>query len=183
MLNEIIYLYSQISKILEIIYKEKEVKIAYEKYNIDTNQIKEDINGIIKKADLYIKSDKNYNLPKYKLLNLKYFFNLINEKEKNHQLLTEKMNVYSLNPNINSNIEKSMNEIEELLKKISDKEKPFGLEGTIKDEYDRLIKENKNIKVSKEKKKIIRRRRTLALHSIDLTKLNIPDFQMEKPED
>ena len=183
MLNELIYLYSIISKILKIIYKEKEVKIAYEKYNLDTNKIKEDINGILKKADSYIKSDKNYNSPKYKLLNLNYFFNLINEKENCHQLLTEKMKVYSLNSNINSNVEKSMNEIEELLKKISDKEKPFGLEGTIKDEYDRLIKENKNLIVKKEKKKILRRRRTFAFDTIDLSKLNIPDFQMNKPAD
>ena len=182
-INEIINLYSLISKILKIMYKEKEVKIAYEKYNIDTKQIKEDINGIIKMANSYIKSDKSYNLPKYKLLNLKYFFNLINEKENNHQLLIEKMKVYALNSNINSNIEKSMNEIEDLLKKISEGEKPFGLEGTIKNEYDRLLKENENLKVSKEKKKIIGRRRTFALDSIDLSKLNIPGFQMSKPED
>jgi len=183
MLNEIINLYSLISKILNIIYKEKEVKISYEKYNLDTNKIKEDINGIIKKADSYIKSDKNYNFPKYKLLNLKYFFNLINEKEKSHQLLTEKMKVYSLNSTINANLEKSINEVEELLKKISDKEKPFSLEGSIKDEYDRLIKENENVKISKEKKKIFGRRRTFAYDSIDLSKLNIPGFQMNKPAD
>ena len=182
-INEIINLYSLISKILKIIYKEKEVKIAYEKYNIDTKQIKEDINGIIKEANSYIKSDKSYNLPKYKLLNLKYFFNLINEKENSHQLLIEKMKVYALNSNINSNIEKSMNEIDDLLKKISDEEKPFGLEGNIKNEYDRLIKENESLKVSKEKKKTIGRRRTFALDSIDLSKLNIPGFQMSKPED
>lgn len=183
MLNEIINLYSLISKILKIIYTEKEVKTAYEKYNIDTSKIKEDINGIIKKADSYIKSDKNYNSPKYKLLNMKYFFNLINEKENSHQLSTEKMKVYSLNSNINSNLEKSMNEIEEILKKISIKEKPFGLEGSIKDEYDRLIKENENLKVSKEKKKIFGRRRTFALDSIDLSRLNIPGFPMDKPSD
>ena len=182
MLNEIINLYSVISSILKKIYQEKEVKKVIEKYNTDSDKIKEEIGEIIKKADSYIKSDKNYNLPKYKIMNLKYFFDLINEKENSHKLITEKVQVYSLNININNNLEKSFNEIEEKLKKFSNKENSFGLTENLKNEYDKLIKEN-DLNVSKEKKKNFIRRKTVALDKIDLSKIKIPNFQPLKSVD
>ena len=182
MLNEIINLYSVISSILKKIYQEKEVKKAIQKYSTDSDKIKEEIGEIIKKADSYIKSDKNYNLPKYKVMNLKYFFDLINDKENNHKLITEKVQVYSLNSNINNNLEKSFNEIEEIMKKLSNKENPFDLTENLKNEYDKLIKEN-DLNVSKEKKKTFTRRKTVALDKIDLSKIKIPHFQTIKSID
>lgn len=182
MLNEIINLYSVISSILKKIYQEKEVKKVLEKYNTDSDKIKEEIGEIIKKADTYIKSDKNYNLPKYKVMNMKYFFDLINEKENSHKLITEKVQVYSLNSNINNNLEKSFNEIEEIMKKLSNKENPFDLTKNLKNEYDKLIKEN-DLNVSKDKKKTFARRKTVALDKLDLSKIKIPHFQTIKSID
>jgi len=182
MLNEIINLYSVISTILKKIYQEKEVKKVLEKYNTDSNKIKEEIGEIVKKADTYIKSDKNYNLPKYKVMNMKYFFDLINEKENSHKLITEKVQVYSLNSNINNNLEKSFNEIEEIMKKLSNKENPFDLTENLKKEYDKLIKEN-DLNVSKDKKKTFTRRKTVALDKLDLSKIKIPHFQTIKSID
>ena len=182
MLNEIINLYSVISTILKKIYQEKEVKKVLEKYNSDSNKIKEEIGEIVKKADTYIKSDKNYNLPKYKVMNMKYFFDLINEKENSHKLITEKVQVYSLNSNINNNLEKSFNEIEEIMKKLSNKENPFDLTKNLKKEYDKLIKEN-DLNVSKDKKKTFTRRKTVALDKLDLSKIKIPHFQTIKSID
>ena len=182
MLNEIINLYSVISTILKKIYQEKEVKKVLEKYNTDSNKIKEEIGEIVKKADTYIKSDKNYNLPKYKVMNMKYFFDLINEKENSHKLITEKVQVYSLNSNINNNLEKSFNEIEEIMKKLSNKENPFDLTKNLKKEYDKLIKEN-DLNVSKDKKKTFTRRKTVALDKLDLSKIKIPHFQTIKSID
>ena len=182
MLNEIINLYSVISTILKKIYQEKEVKKVLEKYNTDSNKIKEEIGEIVKKADTYIKSDKNYNLPKYKVMNMKYFFDLINEKENSHKLITEKVQVYSLNSNINNNLEKSFNEIEEIIKKLSNKENPFDLTKNLKKEYDKLIKEN-DLNVSKDKKKTFTRRKTVALDKLDLSKIKIPHFQTIKSID
>ena len=182
MLNEIINLYSVISSILKKIYQEKEVKKAIQKYNTDSNKIKEEIGEIIKKADSYIKSDKNYNSPKYKIMNLKYFFDQINDKENSHKLITQKVQVYSLNSNINNNLEKSFNEIEEIMKKLSDKENPFDLTETLKNEYDKLVKES-DLNVSKEKKKTLNKRRTIALDKLDLSKIKIPNFQPIKSID
>ena len=176
MLNEIINLYSKIMNILKNIYNEKDIKVTIEKYQIDSDKIKEEINEILKKADLYIKSDPNNNTPKFNNLNLKYFFNLINGKIQNHNLLTEKMQVYSLNSNINTNIEKTFNEIEKLMEKISNKENPFELKDQLKNEYDRLIKEHTNLNLSKEKKKVIPRRRTVAIDKMDLSRIKIPNF-------
>ena len=89
-------------------------------------------------------------------MNIQYFFNLINEKNNNHKIITNNMNVYSLNSNINTNIEKSLNEIEEIMKKISNKENVFELKDDLKNEYDKLMNEATN--VSKEKKKFFRRK-------------------------
>ena len=115
-------------------------------------------------------------------MNLKYFFDLINDKENSHKLITEKVQVYSLNSNINNNLEKSFNEIEEIMKKLSNKENPFDLTENLKNEYDKLIKEN-DLNVSKEKKKTFTRRKTVALDKIDLSKIKIPHFQTIKSID
>ncbi len=159
MFNEILNLYSKITKILNNIYKEKDVKISMSKYKLDSDKIKEEINEIIHKAESYLKNDENNCTPKYKIMNIQYFFNLINEKNNNHKIITDNMNVYSLNANINSNIEKSLNEIEEIMKKLSNKENDFELKGSLKKEYDKIIKDNEAaINMNKEKKKLFRRK-------------------------
>ena len=156
MFNEILNIYSQITKILSNIYKEKDIKVSMSKYKLDSDKIKEEINEIIHKAESYLKNDNNNSQPKYKIMNIQYFFNLINEKNNNHKIITNNMNVYSLNSNINTNIEKSLNEIEEIMKKISNKENVFELKDDLKNEYDKLMNEAAN--VSKEKKKFFRRK-------------------------
>lgn len=158
MFNEIINLYSQITKLLKNIYKEKDVNVAMSKYKLDSDKIKEEINEIIHKAESYLKSDDNNNKPKFKIMNIKYFFNLINEKKNNHKKLSDSMNIYSLNSNINSNIEKSLNEIEEIMKNISNKEKSFELKDDLKKEYDKLIKDSEIAALAKDKKKLNRRK-------------------------
>ena len=182
-LNEITNLYSVITKILKNIYQEKGVNIAMEKYKTDTDKIKEEINEIVKKADSYIKSDQNNNTPKFKIMNLKYFFNLINEKNNNHNLITEKMTIYSLNSNINTNIKNTFEETEILLKKISNQDHPFELKDNLKKEYDKLIKEHQNLSISKDKKKIYGRRKTINIDKIDLSKINIPNIELVKSTD
>ena len=171
MFHEILNLYSQITQILKITYKEKDVKNAMTKYKLDSDKIKEEINEIINKAESYIKSDSNNNQPKFKIMNMKYFFGMINEKQNNHKLLTEKMNVYSLNTNININIEKSFSEIEELMKKISNKENAFNLNNNLKEEYNKLLKEHQNINSNKDKKKMFFKRK-----SVMINKSQLPNF-------
>ena len=161
MFNDIINIYSQITQILKIIYKEKQVKDAMLKYKLDSDRIKEEINEIISKAETYMKSEKNNNEPKFKIMNMQYFFGMINEKQNNHKLLTEKMNIYSLNSNINLNIEKSFNEVEEIMKKISNKENAFELKNKLKEEYEKLLKDQQNISVNKDKKKIALKRKSI----------------------
>ena len=176
MFNEIINIYSQITQALKNMYKEKDVKDEMSKYRIDSDKIKDEINEIIKKAESYVKSDKNNNSPKFKIMNMQYFFGLINEKQNSHKLLTEKMNVYSLNTNLNYNIENSFKSIEEIMKKISNKENPFDLKENMKDEYDKLLKEQKNISNVKDKKKMFFRRRSMF-------KAQIPNFPTILPPD
>ena len=178
MCHEILNLYSQIIQILKIIYKEKDVKNAMNKYKTDSDKIKEEINEIIRKADSYIKSDSNNNKPNFKIMNMKYFFGLINEKQNNHKKLTDNMNIYSLNTNINSNIEKAFNEIEETMKKISNKENVFDLNNNLKEEYDKLLKEYQNVNTNKEKKKMVFKRKTVSIN-----KFYIPNFPSIIPND
>ena len=181
MFNEIINLYSQIIKILSITYKEKDIKNAMSKYKIYSNNIKEEINEIIHKAESYLKSEQNNNKPKFKLMNIKYFFDMINEKKNNHKSLTEKMNVYSLNSNININIEKIFNDMEEKMKSITNEKNPFQLNNYLKEEYDKLIKTHENLIFIKDKKKTLLKRRTVA--SINLNKIHIPNLpSISSPE-
>ena len=144
MFNEIINLYSQITSILKNTYKEKDAKNEMSKYKLDSDRIKEEIKKIIKHAETYAKSDSNNNKPKFKIMNMKYFFDLINQQQNNHKLLTDKIKVFSLNSSINGNIEKAFNEIEEIMKKITNKENPFDLNDNLKDDYYKLIKEQRN---------------------------------------
>jgi hypothetical protein len=177
MFNDIINLYSEIMKSLRNMYKEKDVKIAMSKYKLDSDKIKEEINEIIQKAETYLKSDDIHSKPKYKIMNIKYFFNLINEKEKLHKILTDKMNVYSLNYNINTNIEKEFNEIEEIMKKLSNKENVFFLNDSLKAEYQTLMQNHENSVRDKERKKSLRRKSV----AINLKRINFGSFPFINP--
>ena len=97
--------------------------------------------------------------PNFKIMNMKYFFNLINEQEKSHNISTEKMKVYSLNFNINLNIEKSFNEIENIMKELCNKENSFFLKEDLKNEYEKLIQNNRNMK---DKRRMNSRRKTVS---------------------
>lgn len=172
MFNEIINLYSQIIIILKKIYKEKDINIAISKYKLDSDKLKKEINEIIHKAESYLESDKN-NKPKFKIRNIKYFFHLINEKDNIHKLLTDKMNIYSLNCNINANIEKSFNKMEQIMKTISHKENAFELKNNLKNEYEKIIKNYEDLIVVKNKKKNFFRRKSV---EINLNKVHLQNF-------
>lgn len=182
--NDIINLYSQIIQILKKIYSEKDVKNAMTKYKLDSDNIKGEINNIIKKAESYIKSDSNNNKSNFKIKNMQYFFGLINEKQNNHQLITEKMTVYALNSNINSNLDNNIKEIEEKIKRIANKENSFDLKNNLKEEYEKLIKDNKNNNVTKEKKNFYRRKSVALniqnIHLPNLPSILIPDLNNNK---
>ncbi len=101
---------------------------------------------------------------------MKYFFGLINEKQNNHKLLTEKIDVYSLNENVNNNIENSFKNIEEIMKKVSNKENPFDLKDNLKNVYDKILKEHQNISNVKDKKKMLFKRKSI------IYKVKMPNF-------
>ena len=82
------------------------------------------------------------------------------------------MNVYSLNTNINSNIDKSFNEIENIMKKLINKENSFELKDNLKVEYDKLIKEYQNMGIVKDKKKMFFKRKSV----MNINKIHIPNF-------
>jgi hypothetical protein len=158
-INELINTYNQIISILEKIYKQYKIEKAMNKYNSECNKCKDEINEIIKSAKSYLKSDSDKKKPNFKIMNMKYFFNLINEQEKSHNISTEKMKVYSLNFNINLNIEKSFNEIENIMKELCNKENSFFLKEDLKNEYEKLIQNNREMK---DKRRMNSRRKTVS---------------------
>ena len=164
-INELFNIYNEIISILEKTYKEKNIKKVMDKYNLECNKTKEEINDIIKNAKSYLKSDNNIGKPKFKIMNMKYFFNLINEKEKSHNSLYQKMKIYSLNSNINLNMEKSFNDIENIIKAISNRENSFLLKDDLKNEYKKLIQNNMS---KKDKKRLLLRRKTLSIKALRL---------------
>ena len=112
LINDVLNIYNEVINILENnIYKDKTVKKEMNKYEIESNKIKSEINDIIQKLNSYIKNEENISKPKYKMMNMQYFYNLLNEKGKSFNILTQNMKVFTLNHEINSNIEKSFNDI------------------------------------------------------------------------
>jgi len=160
-INEIFNLYNEITSILENVYKEKGITKEMNKFESESNKIKTEVNEILHKANSYLKSDVNISKPKYKIMNMQYFFNLINEKGKEYNSINNNMKKYSLNLTINSNIEKCFKDIENRMKSITDKENPFSLKEDLKNEYKKLIQNNKNSK--KDRKKMYLKRKTLSL--------------------
>ena len=129
------------------------------KFESESIKIKADINEILHKAKSYLKSDKDISKPKYKIMNMQYFFNLINEKEKKYNSISNNMNKYCLNLTINSNMENCFKDIEKKMKLIVNKENPFLLRDELKNEYIKLIKNNNNLIFDK-RKLLLKRKRT-----------------------
>ena len=134
-INDILNMYNEIIYTLESVYKEKSVKKEMDKFEAESKKIKAEVNDIVQKANSYLKNDNNISKPKYKMMNMQYFFNLLNEKNKTFDSLNQNMKVYSLNLTINSNLEKSFNDIENIIKSIKNKDNPFLLKDDLKKEY------------------------------------------------
>ena len=83
------------------------------------------------------------------------------------------MKVYSLNLTINSNLEKSFNDIENIIKSIKNKDNPFLLKDDLKKEYQNLIQ--KYYHTRKNKRKFYMKRKTISIKSV-----RKPDFEISQ---
>ena len=166
-INDILNIYNEVITILENTYKEKSIKKEMEKYEIESNKIKNEINEILHKANSYLKNDVDISKPKYKMMNMKYFFDLLNEKGKSYQLINQNVKIYSLNSIINSNIDNCFNEMENLMKSLANIENPFLLKGDLNKAYHKLL-EKSNTYLKKDRKKLLMKRRSIQLNAIKL---------------
>ena len=168
LINDVLNIYNEVINILENnIYKDKTVKKEMNKYEIESNKIKSEINDIIQKLNSYIKNEENISKPKYKMMNMQYFFNLLNEKGKSFNILTQNMKVFTLNHEINSNIEKSFNDMENIMKSMANLENPFSLSKELNIEYHKLIEIFNNSK--RERKKMFMKRKTISLKGVQFS--------------
>ena len=150
------------------------------KYETETNKIKAEINEIIQKVNSYLKNEENISKPKFKMMNIKHFFNLLNEKKKTFNSLTQNMKVYSLNNEINSNLEKSFNDMKNIMQSMTNLDNPFSLSKDLNTEYLKLNEKFNNSQ--KERKKLLFRRRKSV--STDGSLLpNFPAFGTDKASD
>ena len=168
LINDVLNIYNEVINILENnIYKDKTVKKEMNKYEIESNKIKSEINDIIQKLNSYIKNEENISKPKYKMMNMQYFYNLLNEKGKSFNILTQNMKVFTLNHEINSNIEKSFNDMENIMKSMANLENPFSLSKELNIEYHKLIEIFNNSK--RERKKMFMKRKTISLKGVQFS--------------
>ena len=177
--NEILILYSEIINILQNIHKEKQRTKEINKFERESNKIKNEINEILKNANSYLKNDEDISKPKYKMMNMKYFFDLLNEKGKAYNSINNSMKKYALNLTINANIEKSFKEIDNIIKSFSNAGNPFSLEDDLNHEYQKLLHIDNNSK--NDKKKLFMKRKTLSVKSVNL--LHFPKMVAEKNTD
>ena len=175
-INDILNIYNEIISILENVYKEKPIKKEMTKYELESNKTKAEINDILQKANSYIKNSDNKSEPKYKMMNIKYFFNLLNEKGKSYNLSTQNMKVYFLNPTINSNMEKCFNDIENIMESMANLDNPFSLKNELNIIYHRLIEKYNNS--PKDRKKMFMKRRTIQFKGAKLK--SIPPSGVDK---
>ena len=162
LIKDLINLYKQIIKILTIIYQTKNPSTLYSSYKINSNQIKEEVNEIINKAEAYLKEEKQINEPKVKIMNIKYYFKLIDEKMSEHNSLSEKIKVFSLNKVINNNIENAFDSFENSIKEMIDKNNPFNLNNEFNtcckqllEEYKSTNKNNTSNNIKEEQKQVV----------------------------
>ena len=175
-INDILNIYNEIISILENVYKEKPIKKEMNKYELESNKTKSEINDILQKANSFIRNSENKSEPKYKMMNIKYFFNLLNEKGKSYNLSTQNMKVYFLNPTINSNMEKCFNEIENIMESMANLDNPFSLKNELNIIYHRLIEKYNNS--PKDRKKMFMKRRTIQFKGAKLK--SIPPSGVDK---
>ena len=179
LINDVLCIYNQIMSILENIYKENPIKKELNKFENESNKIKIEINDIIKKANVYLKNDNQISKPKYKMMNIQYFFDSLNTKQNSYNTLTNKLQVYFLDSTINSNMKKCFNEIEDLMKAFTNKTNPFKLKDEDKIEYEKLISNfNKN---KKDKRRMYKKRNSMSVKTD--RRLNLKKFSTEKNED
>ena len=177
LIGDVINIYNEIINILENeIYKEQLVKKEMIRYENDSNKIKAEINEIINKLDSYLKNEEDISKPKYKMMNMQYFFNLLNEKEKAFTTLTQNMKKYTLNSEINSNLEKSFNDVENIIKSLANIDNPFSLNNELNLEYHKLIEMFNNSK--KDRKKLLIRRKSINMKGINFS--NFPLIGTDK---
>ena len=100
------------------------------------------------------------------MMNMKYFFDLINEKRKIYNSINDNMKKYALNLTINTNIEKRFDEIDKIMNSFSNEGNPFSLEEDLKYEYQKLIKMDNSSRI--DKKKLYLRKKTLSMKSVNL---------------
>ena len=177
--NEILILYNEIINILQNVNKENQRTKEMNDFAKESNKIKKEINDILKNANSYLKNDEDISKPKYKMMNMKYFFDLINEKRKAYNTINDKMKKYSLNLTINTNIEKRFSEIDKIINSFSNEENPFSLEKDLKDEYQKLIQLDNNPR--NDKKKLYFKRKTLSTKAVNL--LHFKKIVAEKNKD
>ena len=164
--NEIFILYNEIINILHNVNKENQRTKEIEDFAKESNKIKNEINDILKNANSYLKNDEDISKPKYKMMNMKYFFDLINEKRKIYNSINDNMKKYALNLTINTNIEKCFDEIDKIMNSFSNEGNPFSLEEDLKYEYQKLIKMDNSSRI--DKKKLYLRKKTLSMKSVNL---------------
>ena len=180
-INDLLNIYNEIINILENeIYKENNIKKEMTKYEIETNKIKAEINEIIQKVNSYLKNEENISKPKYKMMNIRHFFNLLNEKRKTFNSLTQNMKVFTLNNEINSNLEKSFNDMKNIVQSMTNLDNPFSLSKELNAEYQKL-NEKFNNPHQERKKMLFRRRNSISTNGSIFP--NFPPFGADKTPD
>ena len=180
-INDLLNIYNEIINILENeIYKENNIKKEMNKYEIETNKIKAEINEIIQKVNSYLKNEENISKPKYKMMNIRHFFNLLYEKRKTFNSLTQNMKVFTLNNEINSNLEKSFNDMKNIVQSMTNLDNPFSLSKELNAEYQKL-NEKFNNPHQERKKMLFRRRNSVSTNGSIFP--NFPPFGADKTPD
>ena len=181
-INDLLNIYNEIINILENeIYKENNIKKEMNKYENETNKIKAEINEIMQKANSFLKNEENINKPKFKMMNVKHFFNLLNEKRINFNSLTQNMKVYTLNNEINSNLEKSFNDMKNIMQSMTNLDNPFSLSKDLNAEYLKLNEKFNNTQKERKKMMLFRRRNSISTNGVIFP--NFPLFGADKAPD
>jgi hypothetical protein len=86
------------------------------------------------------------------------------------------MKKYTLNSEINSNLEKSFNDVENIIKSLANIDNPFSLNNELNLEYHKLIEMFNNSK--KDRKKLLIRRKSINMKGINFS--NFPLIGTDK---
>ena len=113
-------------------------------------------------------------------MNIRHFFNLLNEKRKTFNSLTQNMKVFTLNNEINSNLEKSFNDMKNIVQSMTNLDNPFSLSKELNAEYQKL-NEIFNNPHQERKKMLFRRRNSVSTNGSIFP--NFPPFGADKTPD